>query len=80
MCLAVPGCILSTSGADFSRVARVDFGGVTREINLAFTPEAEVGDYVLVHVGIAIAVIDEEEAARVFDALEDLGEVIGERS
>jgi len=80
MCLAVPGCILSTSGANFLRVARVDFGGVTREINLAFTPEAEVGDYVLVHVGVAIAVIDEEEAARVFDALEDLDEVIGERS
>ena len=80
MCLAVPGCILSTSGADFSRVARVDFGGVTREINLAFTPEAKVGDYVLVHVGVAIAVIDEAEAARVFDALEDLDEVIGERS
>lgn len=80
MCLAVPGCILSTNGADFSRVARVDFGGVTREINLAFTPEAKVGDYVLVHVGVAIAVIDEAEAGRVFDALEDLDEVIGERS
>ncbi|MFZ3034274.1 MAG: HypC/HybG/HupF family hydrogenase formation chaperone [Parvibaculum sp.] len=76
MCLAVPGCILSTSGADFSRVARVDFGGIVREINLAFTPEADVGDYVLVHVGVAIAVIDEEEAGRVFDTLKDLDEMI----
>lgn len=76
MCLAVPGCILSASGADFSRVGRVDFGGIVREISLAFTPEADVGDYVLVHVGVAIALIDEEEAGRIFDALEELDEMI----
>ena len=79
MCLAVPGCILSMSGVDFSRVGRVDFGGIVREINLAFTPEASVGDYVLVHVGVAIALIDAEEAERIFDALEELDEMIEDR-
>lgn len=74
MCLAVPGRIVSTSGEDFSRVGRVDFGGIVRQINLAFTPEARVGDHVLVHVGVAIATIDEAEAERVFAALESLGE------
>lgn len=78
MCLAIPGCVLSTSGENFSRVARVDFGGIVREINLAFTPEARIGDYVLVHVGVAIATIDEEEAARVFTALESLEGNAGE--
>ncbi len=77
MCLAIPGCILSTAGEALSRVARVDFGGVVREINLGFTPEASVGDYVLVHVGIAIATIDEDEAARILAALDALGEVAG---
>ncbi len=74
MCLAVPGRIVSTSGEDFSRMGRVDFGGIVRQINLAFTPEARVGDHVLVHVGVAIATIDEAEAERVFAALESLGE------
>lgn len=78
MCLAIPGRILSTSGEAFLRVARVDFGGVVREINLAFTPEAGVGDYVLVHVGIAIATIDEGEAARILVTLDALGEVVGD--
>ena len=76
MCLAVPGYVLSISGEEFARVGRVEFGGIIREVNLAFTPEASVGDYVLVHVGVAIAVIDEDEAARVFDALEDLDSAI----
>lgn len=70
MCLAVPGKLLSVSGAaDVMRTGRVDFGGVVKEINLAFVPEADVGDYVLVHVGFAITVIDEVEAARVFEHL-----------
>lgn len=75
MCLAVPGEVLSVSGADGPlRGGRVDFGGVIREINLAYTPEARVGDYVLVHVGFAISVIDEAEARRIFDLLRELGE------
>ena len=64
MCLAVPGKVLAISGDDpVMRIARVDFGGIVKEINLAYAPEAAVGDYVLVHVGFAITVIDEEEAA-----------------
>lgn len=76
MCLAVPGCILSTSGDDpLTRVGRVDFGGVVKEINLAFVPDARVGDYILVHVGFAISVIDETEARRVFEHLREIGEL-----
>lgn len=75
MCLAVPGRILSVSGTDpLTRVGRTDFGGVIKEINLAFVPEANVGDHVLVHVGFAITVLDEVEAARVFEQLHLLGE------
>lgn len=76
MCLAVPGKVLSLAGEDeLMRVGRVDFGGVVKEINLAYTPEAGIGDYVLVHVGFAISVIDEAEAGRIFDHLQALGEL-----
>jgi hydrogenase expression/formation protein HypC len=76
MCLAIPGKLLSISGAgDIMRTGRVDFGGVIKEINLAFAPEAEVGDYVLVHVGFAITVIDEAEAERVFEHLRAIDEL-----
>jgi hydrogenase expression/formation protein HypC len=79
MCLAIPGRILSLSGDDpLTRTARVDFGGVVKEINPAFTPEAGLGDYVLVHVGFAITVIDEAEAAKVFEHLERIGEIEAE--
>ena len=74
MCLAVPARVLSISGADpMSRSARVDFGGIEREVNLALLPEAKIGDHVIVHVGVAIAVIDEAAAARVFATLEEIG-------
>jgi hydrogenase expression/formation protein HypC len=73
MCLAVPGRILSIAGGEpLLRVGRVDFGGIVKEINLAYVPEAELGDHVLVHVGFAIAVIDEAEAARVFAHLREI--------
>ena len=79
MCLAVPGKILAMSGDDpIMRVGRVDFGGIVKEINLAYTPEAAVGDYVLVHVGFAISVLDEEEAGRVFAHLRTIGEIEAE--
>ena len=79
MCLAVPGKILSVTGDDpIMRLGRVDFGGVVKEINLAYVPEAEIGDHVLVHVGFAITVIDEAEAARVFEYLEEMGELSDE--
>jgi len=73
MCLAIPGEIMSISGDDpMSRTARVSFGGIAREVNLAFVPEARVGDYVLVHAGFAISIIDESEARQVFDYLEQI--------
>ena len=77
MCLAVPGRVVEIMGAadPAFRVGKVDFGGIRKEINLAYTPEAEVGKYVLVHVGFAISVIDEDEARRVFKVLEEMGAV-----
>jgi hydrogenase expression/formation protein HypC len=75
MCLAVPGKILSTSGEDFARMARVSFGGIIKEISLAYVPEAQEGSYVLVHVGFAISVMDEAEAMRTWDILQKMGEL-----
>ena len=76
MCLAIPGKVLSvTEIAPLARVGLVDFGGVQREINLTCVPEAQVGDYVLTHVGLAISVIDEDEAQRVFTYLDEIGEL-----
>ena len=75
MCLAVPGRIVSLAGeAPLGRVGRVDFGGIVKEINLDFVPEAEIGDYVLVHVGFALTVIDESEAEQVFVLLREMEE------
>jgi hydrogenase expression/formation protein HypC len=80
MCLAVPGRILSVDGDDaLTRTGRVDFGGLVKEINLAFVPDAAVGDHVLVHVGFAITVIDEVEAGRIFEHLRMIGEIGAER-
>jgi hydrogenase expression/formation protein HypC len=74
MCLAVPGKVLSIEGADPAfRMGSVDFRGVRKTINLAFTPDVELGDFVLVHVGFAITRIDQEEAARTFKYLEQIG-------
>lgn len=76
MCLAVPGRIVSIAEAGpLMRVGKVDFGGVAREVNLACVPEAAVGDYVLVHVGFALSVIDEGEARRVFAYLEEIEQI-----
>lgn len=73
MCLAVPGKILETEERNGSRVARVQFGGITREAYLDFVPEAAVGDYVMVHVGFAISRVDAEEAQRTYELLEQMG-------
>lgn len=76
MCLAVPGRILEIGGEDaLTRTARVSFGGIVRDVSLACVPEARVDDFVLVHVGVALAIVDEQEAAEVFAALEQLGEL-----
>ncbi len=73
MCLAVPGKIISIAGDEpLMRSGKVDFGGIVKEINLAFVPEAVIGDYVLAHAGVAINTIDEQEAARVFEYLDQI--------
>jgi len=71
MCLAVPGRILDIENSGpLSASGRVDFGGIVKQINLAYLPEAKSGDYVLVHAGFAISVIDEEQAAEIFRFLD----------
>ncbi len=79
MCLAVPGKIMSIDGTDpVFRTGKVSFGGIIKQINLAYVPEAKIGDYVLVHVGFAISIVDEAEAQEVFEYLrqiEDLAEL-----
>jgi hydrogenase expression/formation protein HypC len=80
MCLAVPGKLISITGEDLLRSGKVSFGGVVKEVSLAYVPEAQVGDYVIVHVGFALSIVDEFEAQRVFEYLEamgDLGELDG---
>ena len=70
MCLAVPGRIVSMSGDEpFSRVAKVSFGGVVKEISLAYVPEAKVDDYVIVHAGFALSRVDEDEALKTLEYL-----------
>ncbi|MBI3670032.1 MAG: HypC/HybG/HupF family hydrogenase formation chaperone [Acidobacteria bacterium] len=78
MCLAVPGKILDVKECNGSRIARVQFGGVTREAYLDFVPDAAVGDYVMVHVGFAISRVDSEEAERTYRLLESLSLLEGE--
>ncbi len=76
MCLGIPGRIIEIAGDEgVSRAGKVDFGGILKEVSLAFVPEARVGDYVVVHVGFAIARLDEAEASRVFEYLDGMGEL-----
>ncbi len=73
MCLGLPGKIVEIWGEDFARMGKVDFGGVVREVSLAYVPEAHIGDYVIVHVGFALSVLDEEEAQETWRLLEEIG-------
>ncbi len=76
MCLAIPGKILSIEGTDpVLRSARIDFGGIVKQVHLACVPEAQVNDYVLVHAGLAISKIDETEARQVFEYLREMGDL-----
>lgn len=73
MCLAIPGKILGTAGDDpLERTGRVSFGGIIKEVSLAYTPEAVPGNYVIVHVGFALNVLDESEAQKVFEYLQQM--------
>ena len=76
MCLAVPGKIISIKGENaLERTGRVNFGGVIKEVSLAYVPEARIDDYVIVHVGFALSLVDEIEASRVFEYLAQMGEL-----
>ena len=76
MCLAVPGKLLSVEGEDpLVRTGKVSFGGILKEVNLTCVPEAKVGDYVIVHAGLAISVLDEEEATRTLEYLQEIQEI-----
>jgi hydrogenase expression/formation protein HypC len=77
MCLAIPGRIVEITAEldETFRSGKVSFGGIYKQVNLRMVPEAGIGDYVLVHVGVAISVVDEEEAKKVFSYLKEMGEV-----
>ncbi len=76
MCLGVPGKVIEIRPDPTGmHMGRVSFGGIVKEVCLAYTPEAAVGDYVIVHVGFAISRIDEEEARKVFEVLREMGEL-----
>jgi hydrogenase expression/formation protein HypC len=78
MCLAIPGKIVSVEEANGLRSARIQFGGIVRQASLDFVPEAQVGDYVMVHVGYAISRVDADEAERTYQLLEEMGSLKAE--
>ncbi|HEY1646714.1 MAG TPA: HypC/HybG/HupF family hydrogenase formation chaperone [Terracidiphilus sp.] len=75
MCLAIPGKVVETFDRGGMRMARVQFGGVTREACLEYVPDTQAGEYVLVHVGFALSRVDEEEARRTYQALMELDQL-----
>lgn len=77
MCLSIPGKLIEITAQldEIFRVGRVSFDGVVKEVSLTLVPEAKVNDYVMVHVGAAISIVDEEEAKKTFDLLKQLGEL-----
>jgi hydrogenase expression/formation protein HypC len=77
MCLGVPGKVTEVFEEDGLRMGTVDFGGIRRKACLAYAPEVGVGSYVIIHVGFAISVVDEEEAARSYALLEEMGNLEG---
>jgi hydrogenase expression/formation protein HypC len=74
MCLAVPGRIVNICGSALARWGAVNFGGVTKEVSLAFLPDAKVGNYVMVHVGFALSVVNEDEALKTLEYLRQMDE------
>jgi len=76
MCLAVPGKIVSMAGDEpITKKGKVNFGGIIKEISLAYVPEAGIGEYVIVHAGFAISKVDEKEAMKTFAYLKEMGEL-----
>ncbi len=78
MCLGVPGKIIEKYENSGLRMARVDFGGVSREVCLDYVPEAQVGQYCLIHVGFAISLLNEDEALQTLDLLRQIGVIAEE--
>ena len=76
MCLAVPGKVLEIEDDPLGlRRGKVDFGGVRKDVCLAYTPEEKIGDYVMVHVGFSLSVVDEQEAQKIFETLREMQEL-----
>ena len=76
MCLAIPGKLLDISTDESGvKMGRANFGGIVKAVCLEYTPEVQVGEYVLVHVGFALSIVDEEEAARTYKMLEEMGQL-----
>lgn len=77
MCLAIPGKIqdIEARYGGAVRMARVAFGGIIKEASLEMVPQAQIGDYVLVHVGVALSIVDEDEANQTFRYLAEIGEL-----
>jgi hydrogenase expression/formation protein HypC len=73
MCLGIPGRIVEIGPEGLMRMGKVDFGGIVREVCLAYVPEAGVGDYVIVHIGFAISQLDEEEAHETLKLMAEMG-------
>ena len=75
MCLGIPGKIVDIYQRDGLPMGRVDFGGVMKEVCLAYVPEAKIGDYTVIHVGFALNILDEAEALETLDLLRQIGAV-----
>jgi len=80
MCLGIPGKVIEIHQKDDLPVAKVEFGGIVKEACLAYTPEVQVGDYVIVHVGFALSRVDEAEAQEIFSYLEQIGQAAEDES
>jgi hydrogenase expression/formation protein HypC len=75
VCLGIPGQVVSLEDANGLRMGRVRFGGIVRQACLEYVPEVALGDYVIVHAGFAISRVDEDEAARTYQLLEEMGQL-----
>jgi hydrogenase expression/formation protein HypC len=78
MCLGIPGQIVDIGPEGLMRMGKVDFGGIVREVCLAYVPEVQIGDYVIVHVGFAISQLDEQEAQETLKLMVESGILEGE--
>ena len=73
MCLAIRGKVLEIEGPEGLRTGKVQFGGIVRQVSFSFVPEVKVGNYVMVHVGFAISIVDAGEAERTYETLQNMG-------